>query len=97
MSYIVRNCPCIKHFDEIELDNRCMSTQDDKLFFCENNTDCVIKQVIDKCKERSGKCERCQASEDYQPTDCLDYCSNDDDVVFADDILQLFDIEEVEK
>lgn len=31
--YIIENCPCIKHSDEIELDNRRMSTQDDKLFF----------------------------------------------------------------
>lgn len=91
--YIVKNCPsciispscCAKY----HIDNR--SSKD-----CQNIEDCVIKQVIEKCKERSGKCERCKASEDYQPTDCLDYCSNDD-VIFADDILQLFDIEETRK
>ena len=42
------------------------------------------------------KSERCKASEDYQPTDCFDYCSTND-VIFADDILQLFDIEEINK
>ena len=52
--------------------------------------------MIEVCKERSGKCERCKASEDYQPTYCLDYCSNDD-VIFAKQILQLFDIEEINK
>lgn len=72
--YIVKNCPCIKHCDEIELDNRCMSTQDDALFFCENNADCVIKRVIEKCKEHPFK-----------------------DCACGDDILQLFDIEEINK
>ena len=88
MSYIVRNCPCITG-------EECNSYRDDKIF-CQDCTDCVIKQVIEKCKKRSGKCERCQASEDYQPTDCLYYCSNDD-VIFADDILDLFDIDEINK
>lgn len=49
MKYIIKNCPCIKHYDEIELDNRCMSDQYIH-FFCKNITDCVIKQVIEKCK-----------------------------------------------
>ena len=88
MSYIVKNCPCYTlkggYYD-------CWANQDT---WCENITDCVIKQVIEKCTERSGKCERCKASEDYQPTDCLDYCGNDD-VIFATKILQLFDIEEI--
>ena len=47
-SYIVRNCPCIKHYDDIELDNRCMSDQGIP-FFCENNSNCVVKRVIEKC------------------------------------------------
>lgn len=82
--YIVRNCPCIKHSDEIELDNRCMSTQDNKLFFCENNADCIIKQVIEKCKNTCRK--RCT-------NDCLGtkkHCG-------YGEILQLFDIEEINK
>lgn len=85
--YIVKNCPAIYEF----LNYYCKQS-DKKL--CQDCTDCVIKRVIEKCKERSGKCERCKASEDYQPTDCLDYCSNDD-VIFANDILKLFDIEEI--
>ena len=49
--YIIKNCPCIKHSDEIEIDNRCMSTQDDAYFFCEDNTDCIMKQIVEKCKK----------------------------------------------
>lgn len=86
MSYKVKNCPALQQ-------TYYCHTHHSK---CQDCTDCVIKQVIGKCTERSGKCERCKASEDYQPTDCLDYCSNDD-VIFANGILRLFDIEEVKE
>lgn len=85
MKYIVSNCPAY-----LTEEDYCTCY----LEVCSDCTDCVIKQVIEKCKERSGKCERCKASEDYQPTDCLDYCSYDD-VIFATKILQLFDIKEI--
>ena len=94
MSYIVKNCPNLStsYYETGRvIHNQCGLTDDD---LCADCTCCVIKQVIEKCKKRSGKCERCKASEDYQPTDCLDYCSNDD-VIFAGQILQLFDIEEI--
>jgi hypothetical protein len=77
--YVIRNCPCIKHYDEIELDNRCMSTQDDKLFFCENNTDCLIKQIYEMCKSQ-------------KKSSCIFAVA-----FLADRILQLFDIEEINK
>lgn len=87
--YIVKNCPCyVNYEDKLHL---CCDGQGEGE--CQDCTDCVIKQVIEKCKKKSGKCERCKASEDYQPTDCLYYCSNDD-VIFANNILQLFYIEE---
>ena len=87
---IVKNCPAI-----ISLYERPQCALPSN-YYCKDCTDCVIKQVIEKCKKKSGKCERCKASEDYQPTDCLNYCSYDD-VIFATEILQLFDIEEVNK
>lgn len=83
MSYIVKNCPCIKHYDDIELDNRCMSNEHIP-FFCENNPDCVIKQVIDKCKYYQNKIGR-----------TLQYRAGFVDA--TKDILQLFDIEEINK
>lgn len=86
--YIIKNCPCFWHIGE---DDGC-SLENMKL--CEDDTDCVMKQIVELCRERSNKCERCKGFEDYQPTDCLS-CSNDD-VILANDILQLLDIEEVE-
>jgi len=45
MKYIVKNCPCYTskggYYD-------CWANQDT---WCENITDCVIKQVIEKCKQ----------------------------------------------
>ena len=46
MSYIVKNCPAQPI---IWNNNWCNKKQQ----FCQNCTDCVIKQVIEKCKERT--------------------------------------------
>lgn len=48
MSYIVKNCPCYTskggYYD-------CWANQDT---WCANVTDCVIKQVIEKCKKHNN-------------------------------------------
>jgi len=62
MKYIIKNCPASQQ-------GTC-----EKYGMCQNYIDCVIKQVIEKCKE-------------HPFIDCA--C--------GDDILQLFDIEEVDK
>ena len=78
---IIRNCPCIKHYDDIKLDNRCMSNEYIPLF-CENNPDCVIKQIIELCN-----------NEKEQETDPL----NSLRIALVQKILNLFDMEEVNK
>lgn len=64
--YIVKNCPCIIEFKNMyfcaELNNV------DKLKqTCQDCTDCLIKQAIEKCKEarRTGR-------KAYLPLDILD-------------------------
>ena len=86
MSYIVKNCPCYTskggYYD-------CWANQDT---WCENITDCVIKQVIEKCKDSKLSYSNleilrtaCETSEAYGKA------------VIAEQILQLFDIEEINK
>ena len=76
MMYIVRNCPCL--FNSYYASGKTVrfecndGNHDDKL--CRDVTDCVIKQVIEKCKEHPFK-----------------------DCACGDEILQLFDIEEVKE
>ena len=82
--YVIKNC-------ELTCNGECPNS---KTGYCKDCTDCKLKQIVELCKERSNKCERCMSFEDYQPTDCLS-CGNDD-VILANDILQLLDIEEVE-
>lgn len=91
--YIVNNCPCIKHYDDIELDNRCMSDQGIP-FFCENNPDCVIKQVITICKGYKMSKEDMQRSKEF--ADIIRGSKYGSDAL-AIQILQLFDIEEINK
>lgn len=71
MSYIVKNCPA---FDKQY--NECHSKIEPHKIYCQDCTDCVIKQVIGKCKDMAS-------DRDYYAYD------------FANEILQLLDIEEI--
>jgi len=44
MSYIVKNCPCYSK------DWSCQSKDNITGKYCQDCTDCVIKQVIEECK-----------------------------------------------
>ena len=85
MKYIVKNCP---GQPIIWNDNWCNKEQQ----FCQNCTDCVIKQVIEKCKSAVSNYSNleilrtaCETSEAYGKAN------------IAEQILQLFDIEEINK
>lgn len=82
MSYIVKNCPCVKRGTE---DYYCGEMCGVGEFIkCKNITDCVIKQVIEKCKEHLGSLETYVDVRSYECT-------------MLQDILDLFDIEEINK
>jgi hypothetical protein len=84
MSYIVKNCPCYEF-------GFCTSHHI-KVRGCIDCTDCVTKQVIEKCKGAVFNYSNleilrtaCEASEAYGKAN------------IAEQILQLFDIEEINK
>ena len=81
--YIVKNCPAIYEF----FNYYCKK---DGEGLCQDCTDCVIKQVIEKCKDSKLSYSNleilrtaCETSETYGKA------------VMAEQILQLFDIEEI--
>ncbi len=77
--YIARNCPCLG----FQIGYYCFDRAD----YCKNCNDCLIKQVIEKCKK-----------EDYFVPK-YPYSQYQEGVLnstLANDILQLFKIEEVE-
>ena len=86
--YIIKNCPCyVNYEDKLHL---CCDGQGDGE--CQDCTDCVIKQVIEKCKDSKlsySKLEilrtACETNQAYGKA------------VMAEQILQLFDIEEINK
>ena len=94
MSYIVKNCPCL--FNSYYASGKTVrfecndGNHDDKL--CRDVTDCVIKQVIEACKGSIlsySKLEilrtACETSKAYGKAN------------ISEQILQLFDIEEINK
>lgn len=83
--YIVKNCPAY-NVDSEYWD--CMHPDTESLS-CKDCTDCLIKQVIEKCREVQCPCE-------LEGFDCWE-CGENRRKTFADTILQLFEIEECEQ
>ena len=73
--YIVKNCDLFHPIDE-----ECMDSSQNE-FYCKDRTKCLIKQVIDKCKEY----KKIYGS----PISNMRF--------FAIEILDMFDIEEVKE
>lgn len=78
IKYIIKNCPC--YMSQPEAD--CWA---DQLSWCENCTDCVLKQIVEKCKKVQEL--------EYQKGG-LKYRSPSK-AKFGREILQLLDIEEI--
>lgn len=76
---VVKNCPA---FDSKY--NECHSKIEPHKLYCQDCTNCVIKQVIEKCKENLSSLETYIDIRSYECT-------------MLQDILQLFDIEEINK
>lgn len=81
MSYVIRNCPAQPI---IWNNNWCNKKQQ----FCQNCTDCVIKRVIEKC--------RAKKLDIYNPSIGNEHYAMANSVL-STQILQLFDIEEINK
>lgn len=76
--YIIKNCPAI-YSDEYCKEN----TYEDGSIHCQDCTDCILKQIVEKCKNTQ-----------FLPTKnrFVLYAVK----VFANDLLQPLDIQEVE-
>lgn len=96
MSYIVKNCPAYNDMPNMydEIYGYCDNEHNIDLdkCMCENITDCVIKRLIEKCKDSKlsySKLEilrtACETNQAYGKA------------VMAEQVLQLFDIEEINK
>ena len=85
MPYIIRNCPCytIKEHCKYNCSGVTMSP------YCQDCTDCVIKQIVELCKEDLKPVREWQEGD----TVFIEYKK---DVHLANNILQLLQIEEVE-
>lgn len=105
--YIIKNCPCLKtkiSYKDKEWINACSelrNTENDRC--CKDIENCLIKQVVGKCKERieNDSCLNCEDFEKQKHCWECDYEHHREDVYlgrasvcFAKDILQLFEIEE---
>ena len=80
--YIIRNCPARLP------SGFCIEAPKKKAYLCKDCTDCVPKHIVELCRNIDCPCE-------YQGADCWE-CSRIGAKTFADKILKLLDIQEVE-
>lgn len=89
--YIVKNCPCFNEgHPDLDYFGECLDLTQAENDCCSECTDCLIKQVIEKCKQIEIECP-CE----FQGLDCWE-CHISSQKSFAQQILQLFEIEECE-
>lgn len=87
--YIVKNCPAI-----LPMTKLCDSENTFNCgTFCKDCTDCVIKQVIEKCKDAKLECSCKNPNLDI---DCFE-CTSGGRAELGQEILNMFDIEEINK
>ena len=90
MKYIVKNCPCFNEgHPDLRFSGECLDLTQDENDCCVDCTDCLIKQVVDDCKESIKHYE----NEGWKSDDCLKLCG---EASMAFRLLQLFEIEECE-
>lgn len=81
--YIIRNCPCFNEGNPmLDYYGECLSLTDDTQV-CQDCADCVMKQIVELCKENLNSLE---TYVDVRSLECVTLQS----------ILQLLDIQEVE-
>lgn len=86
--YVIKNCPVAfntrvdgTYCNDVEIANG-------KNIHCQYITDCVMKQIVELCNRIKCPCE-------YKGVDCWE-CAESGARRFADKILKLLDIQEVE-
>lgn len=91
--YIIRNCPST--YQNFEDKFVCTTQIKEKgfPFYCQNCTDCLLKQIVELCKDYYKNCEiEGNCIDDRTCTSCFFGGGNE----LAQDILSNLDIQEVE-
>lgn len=84
--YIIKNCECkVKG-------KTTLCVRDIPYKKCENITDCVMKQIVELCKNAQSECSCKNAIKDV---DCFE-CTSGGRAELGTEILQLLQIEDVE-
>jgi len=80
--YTINNC-------ELICNGECPNS---KTGYCQDCTDCKLKQIVKLCKKAIKDCDKCKGDPEI---DCYD-CTQGGKAIQSDKILELLDIEEVE-
>lgn len=90
--YVIRNCPCFFEENEEVYDYTCTWNGTEELA-CQDCTDCVLKQIVEKCKNAQSECSCEDANKDVG---CFE-CTSGGRAGLGTEILKLLDIQEVNR
>jgi hypothetical protein len=95
MKYIIKNCPNCWHINRVipicgVTHKVCgFKGETEVSRYCKDIDNCVLKQIVEKCKEATKYCDECPH------WCCIDCCFNTNG--FAQEILDMFEIEEIKE
>lgn len=102
--YIIKNCPaCHNYLGNI---HNCKQMRDTHYELCKDNTLCLLKKIVDKCKNKIDDdiCLNCNDFESQKTCYECDYEHHREEIYrkrtdssFAKDILSMLEIEECEE
>lgn len=89
--YIIKNCPCFNegHYN-LRLGGECLDLTQDENEYCVGYTNCLLKRIIEKCKEQKEPQIR-----DYKID--IEYFRYSARHSLAKEILSMLEIEECEE
>jgi hypothetical protein len=95
--YIIRNCPCLEQSDlDKDIYNSCLGATD-YIGMCKDCTDCVMKQIVDKCSKAHGQIIGYEKGKIYDGKNLIEANLPLATInPLAKEILELLDIQEVE-
>lgn len=89
--YIIKNCPAC-NFIAVGNQYRCELLEKTD---CQDCTDCLLKRIVDLCKQKIEFCKNCSKSADVN-IDCVE-CDERGEATLGRCILSMLEIEECEE
>lgn len=85
--YVIKNCPACRQYNVFGVDDKPCCYSDMK--YCQDCTDCVMKKIVEKCREAQEIMDKEEYYED-------DFDTFNGESIMAETIMDILEIQECE-